>query len=103
MADNKVDAASGGGDGTDGGCSWARARAVKDTIVYYLKRVPLVNFLARATLPCKTDGRVRPYQDALMARARAADKTPNQHDSLLRGFIAARRTPLGVWEVFFFF
>ena len=54
MADNKVDAASGGGDGTDGGCSWARARAVKDTVVYYLKRVPLFNFFV-FLLVCPAD------------------------------------------------
>lgn len=54
MADNKVEAASGGGDGSQSTCSWARARAVKDTAVHYLKRVPLLNFFV-FLLVCPAD------------------------------------------------
>ena len=54
MADNKFEAASGGGDGSQTTCSWARARAVKDTAVYYLKRVPGINFFV-FLLVCPAD------------------------------------------------
>ena len=49
MADNKLEAATGGAqDATPdaSSCSWARAAELKDKAIFYVKWVPLVNFFA---------------------------------------------------------